>query len=73
MYKTIEAIYDEGVIHPLKNEELKVKKAKVLLTILEVYDENKPTFSTSELSKLADSITLREDPLEYQKRIRDEW
>ncbi len=73
MYKTIEAIYEEGVIHPLKSEELKLKRAKVLITILEIYDEDKPTFSDSELSKLADSITLQEDPLEYQKRIRNEW
>ncbi len=77
MYRTIEAIYDNGKILPLKNNEFKIKRGKVLLTILEVYESEEetaiPTFSEKDISQLAGSINLQEDPMEYQKRMRNEW
>lgn len=77
MYKTIEALYENGKIKPLYNEKLGLKRGKVLVTILEVFehsdDSASPSFSEDDIARLNNSITLNEDPLEYQKRIRDEW
>lgn len=77
MYKTIEAIYENGKILPLDDSEINIKRGKVLLTILEIYEKKdispETTFSEKDVSKLAGSITLYEDPLEYQKRMRNEW
>jgi len=77
MYKTIEALYEDGKIKPLNDEILGIKKGKVLITILEVFDEddeqNYPTFTEDDIKQLSKGITLNEDPLEYQKRMRNEW
>lgn len=75
MYKTIEALYDNGMIIFPKNEHINIKKGKILVTILSIEeaDTTYPTFSDDELKELENSLTVAEEPLEYQKRIRDEW
>ena len=77
MYRTIEALYENGKIKPLYNEKLGLKRGKVLVTILEVFENSDepaaPSFSEDDIARLSNPITLNEDPLEYQKRMRDEW
>jgi len=77
MYNTIEAIYENGKIKPLYNEQLGVKRGKVLITILEVFEQtddgSEASFTEDDITRLSKSITLNEDPLEYQKRMRNEW
>ena len=77
MYKTIEAIYKNGRIYPIK-EKISVKKAKVLLTIIDEHEavSQRPRshkIKRADLDKFANSITLAESPLAFQKRLRNEW
>jgi len=77
MYKTIEAIYKNGRIYPIK-EKISVKKAKVLLTIIDEPESvsQRPRshkIKRADLDKFANSITLAESPLAFQKRLRNEW
>lgn len=77
MYKTIEALYKNGRIYPV-GDKLGTKQARVLLTIIDE-PENQTKRSRSykikraDLHKFAHSVTLREDPLAFQKRLRNEW
>ncbi len=75
MYETIEAIYDEGKIFPLY-DALNVRKAKVLLTIVENMDQREPQRQGVPLENLKQHKGIfKEFPegLKYQKEIRDEW
>ena len=77
MYKTIEAIYKNGRIYPIK-EKISIKKAKVLLTIIDEPEavSQRPRshkIKRADLDKFANSITLAESPLAFQKRLRNEW
>ena len=77
MYKTIEAIYKNGRIYPIK-EKISIKKAKVLLTIIDETEALKQRprsykIKRADLDKFACSITLLENPLAFQKRLRNEW
>jgi predicted DNA-binding antitoxin AbrB/MazE fold protein len=77
MYKTIEAIYKNGRIYPIK-EKISIKKAKVLLTIMDETEALKQRprsykIKRADLDKFASSITLFENPLAFQKRLRNEW
>jgi len=77
MYKTIEAIYKNGRIYPIK-EKISIKKAKVLLTIIDETEALKQRprsykIKRADLDKFASSITLLENPLAFQKRLRNEW
>jgi hypothetical protein len=77
MYKTIEALYKNGRIYPV-GEKLNTKQARVLLTIIDE-PENKTRgrrarkITSADLHKFAHSITLREDPLAFQQKLRNEW
>lgn len=73
MYETIEAIYDDGRIIPLK-DELPAKRAKVFLTILEELEEDEPQGMPLEtLSQLKGALKKFPDGLVYQQELRDEW
>lgn len=41
MYRTIEAMYDNGRIIPLEDGELNIKKGKILITVLEEDETDK--------------------------------
>lgn len=72
MLKTFEALYDHGRIVPL-NDVIDFDTARVLITVLEA---NVPVKGVSG-EKLSEFIgTLKnfpEDPVEFQRRVRDEW
>ncbi len=74
MYTTIEALYDNGKIIPLK-DELKIKRGKVLVTIIGSEDISK--IGKSNLKTLLEyrSIikNLPKNPVKYQRKLRDAW
>ena len=73
MFKTIEALYDNGRITVI-NDEIKVKKAKVLITIIEEEKPLKSGMKATALFKLSGILkSFKEDPVKYQRRIREEW
>ena len=73
MYKTIKAIYDEGKIIPLEDEELNIKKGKILITVIEEEDEESG-ITGEELSNYQGIFSnFKDDPVQYQRSIRDEW
>jgi heterodisulfide reductase subunit C len=73
MYETIEAIYEDGKIIPL-NDELKVKKAKVFLTIVEEMEESEPQgVPLNSLMQFKGLFKKFPEGLKYQKELRDEW
>lgn len=73
MYKTIEAIYENGKIIPLV-DEIPSKRARVLLTIVEDIEESEPEGLTfGHLEKYQGIFERFPEGLEYQKELRDEW
>ncbi len=73
MYETIEAIYDDGKIIPVE-DELNIKKAKVLLTIVESIEERVPKgVPLAHLMKYRGILKKFPEGLKYQKELRDEW
>jgi predicted DNA-binding antitoxin AbrB/MazE fold protein len=73
MYTTIEAIYDNGKIIPLK-DEIKLKHGKVLITIIGDQDVKAGISTIRNLLKYKSLIkNLPEDPVKYQRELRDAW
>jgi predicted DNA-binding antitoxin AbrB/MazE fold protein len=74
MYTTIEAIYENGKIIPLK-DEIKIKRGKVLITIVESEEVNEKIKSDiRNLLKYKSVIkNLPKDPVKYQRELRDAW
>ena len=73
MYETIEAIYEDGKIIPMEGE-LNIKKAKVLLTIIENLEEREPKgVPLAHLMKYRGILKKFPEGLKYQKELRDEW
>jgi len=73
MYKTIEAIYDNGQIIQ-SAEPINIKRGKVLITILEKESDDITGIMGEELAEYQGILkSFQEDPVEYQRRIRDEW
>lgn len=74
MYETIEAIYDEGRIIPL-HDELKVKKAKVFLTIIEDIDNGSQSrgMPLENLKQCKGIFKKFPEGLAYQKALRDKY
>lgn len=74
MYTTIEALYDNGKIIPLK-DELKLKHGKVLITVIE--NEDNEEMNKSNLRNLlryqALISNLPKEPVKYQRELRDAW
>lgn len=67
MYKTIEAYYENGQI-TYKEDMPKIKKAKLLITIVE---EPQKKHSLSRFKGILKNNKI--DGLEYQKKMREEW
>ncbi|MEW6087113.1 MAG: hypothetical protein AB1498_02265 [bacterium] len=66
MYKTIEAYYENGKI--IYREDMPViKKAKLIITIIEDLEKN------HKLSRYRGILKKKVDGLKYQKKIRNEW
>jgi hypothetical protein len=73
MYETIEAIYDNGKIIPVK-DEINIKKAKVLLTFVEKMEEHEPKgVPLTHLMRYKGLLKKFPEGLKYQKELRDEW
>ncbi|MGE5342930.1 MAG: hypothetical protein ACM3SY_15760 [Candidatus Omnitrophota bacterium] len=73
MYETIEAIYDNGKITPL-HDKLHVKKAKVLLTILEEMDgPEEEGMRLEELINFKGALKKFPEGMAYQESLRNEW
>lgn len=70
MLQTYEAYYENGKLTFL-NLKNPIKKAKVLVTILE--EEDWPIFRKEDFIRFRKTIKLSIEPLEFQKNIRDEW
>jgi hypothetical protein len=70
MYTTIEADIENGVLMGAELDKLP-RKAHVLITLLDSEDSTKTDWSMVEAS--CGALTLREDSVEWQCRIRDEW
>lgn len=67
MLKTIEAYYENGKII-YKDSMPPVKKAKLLITILE-----EGSRKTKNLSRFKGIFKKKIDGLKYQKKLRKEW
>lgn len=74
MYNTIEALYSNGKIIPLK-DEIKLKNGKVLITVLENTESTDVSKSTLRnlLKHKSVFINLPKDAVKYQRDLRDEW
>jgi predicted DNA-binding antitoxin AbrB/MazE fold protein len=74
MYTTIEAIYDNGKIVPIK-DKINLKRGKVLITIIGDEDTSLEGKSTlKNLLKYRSTIkNLPKDPVNYQRELRDAW
>ncbi len=68
MYKTIKALYQNGKIIWGKEAMPPVKKAKLLITIVD--EEPKKILS---LSRYKGIFKKKIDGMEYQKKMRSEW
>jgi len=74
MYNTIEVLYKDGKIIPLK-DDIKIKNGKVLITVLDDAETSEVSKSTlRDLLKNKNIFhNLPKDPLKYQRELRDEW
>lgn len=73
MLNTYEAIYEDHKIIFL-NEEPKIKKARVFITVIECNDKKETGIKSEILNKNAGVLkNFDENALDYQRRIRDEW
>jgi len=73
MYETIEAIYEDGKIIPME-DKLNIKKAKVLLTIVENLAEREPKgVPLAHLMKYRGILKKFPEGLKYQEELRNEW
>ena len=73
MLQRFNATYDNGKLI-LTDFPKRIKRAKVLITVLEEEPElDWQPLKYEDLLPFNNSIKLTIDPLEFQKRIRDEW
>lgn len=74
MYTTIEVLYKDGKILPLK-DDIKIKNGKVLITVLEDTGTSEVNKSTLRYLLKNKNVfhNLPKDPLKYQRELRDEW
>ena len=74
MYKTVKATYDNGRI-TCASEPINFTKSEVILIFLEEEQEQKEkTINAKELFKYKGILkSFKEDPVAYQRRLRDEW
>ena len=72
MFQTYEAYYEDGKLTFLTQNQ-PIKKAKVLVTVIEEKEAEWPVFKKEDFLRFKNTIELSIDPLEFQKNIRDEW
>ena len=71
MEQTITAIYENGMMIPLHGK-LPKKKVRVKVPILEEIESQNKGISVSELKSIKGKFhSFKEDPVEYQRKIRD--
>jgi hypothetical protein len=72
MLQTIEVEIDaQGVIHPLQALP-QLAERRALLTLV-VPEQDKHTDWRSFVGRLSDSPNFNSDPVEIQRKLRDEW
>ena len=72
MRQTIEAIYENGLLKPLR--KLRVPEGRHVKVIVETEDEALPEkASTYDFSDLSGRLSWMGDAVEAQRRIHDEW
>jgi len=72
MLQTIEVEIDaQGVIHPLQALPQSAER-RALLTLV-VPEQDKHTDWRSFVGRLSDSPNFNSDPVEIQRKLRDEW
>jgi hypothetical protein len=72
MLQTIEVEIDaQGVIHPLQALP-QLAERRALLTLV-VPEQDKHTDWHSFVGRLSDSPNFNSDPVEIQRKLRDEW
>ncbi|MEN9444400.1 MAG: hypothetical protein RIS47_1290 [Bacteroidota bacterium] len=72
MLHTYNATYEDGRIIQTDIPK-RIRKAKVLITIIEEETQDWFPLLATDLSCFENAITLSIDPLSFQKQIRDEW
>ena len=68
--KTIRAVYEKGVFRPL--EPVDLPEHSRVSVAAESGAAHKAT-TAADLEKFRGSVSWPEDPMAYQRRIRDEW
>ena len=72
MRETFEAVYENGVLRPLRKIAVS-EGQRISLSMEAVSPANDEPGRGYDFSDLAGQLTWRGDPLAEQKRIRDEW
>ena len=71
MSQTINAVYDGKVLRPLEQPNLP-KNSSVVLEIKEVHQQKKSE-KRYNLSDLAGELKWQGDPVDEQRKLRNEW
>ena len=67
-------LHDKTITIPEQHKDWFKKPVKIILLAMESSpEENVMPQQTTDLNRFADTISLTEEPLEFQKRIRGEW
>ena len=73
MYKTVEAVYEKGVLRPLRGR-LPKTRTRVLVTVLGPAIQNKQPSRLSRLVRASGILKrVKENPVTIQRRMRDAW
>ena len=73
MYRTFEAIYDNGKITPISNR-MDIKKARVLITVVEDIDEEEKTgIHLRDIIQYKGALKNFPEGMKYQEQLRNEW
>ena len=72
MRETIDAIYENGVLRPLRRLSMPDGQ-RVRLSVESDPDEGVGTGASYDFSDLVGRLTWKGDALAEQKRLRDEW
>jgi len=72
MLTAVEAVLDSGRVVPVHGEHLP-EHGRVLLVILSGGDASRRNRAWDCVRQNAGALQIREDPVAWQRRVRDEW
>lgn len=73
MYKTIEAVMDNGSVEPVEGS-LPKTRTRVLITVLGSVRKKTHSFRLSDLQGKRGLLSrCKRDPVKIQRQMRDEW